>query len=331
MKVISPFMLTLIETLKTTKDLADSTTSQYIRVLYTLNGDKAFTNLAFLKNFDVIQNKMADLAESSRKTYYASITSVLGLYKDKAAYKKTYAHWHDKMMSAVKEDREKDTSKKTEKQEKNWIEWKDVLKLKEEIQKKVDEFKGNKLITSSQYDLILQLFIMSLYTLLPPRRNQDYQQMFVVKAWDDKEPTDRNYLDYDGKQFIFNVYKTAKTHGQQKVAIPEELWKVVELYLKHHPTHKGSKRFQPSFAMLVGADGSAITAVNGITRILNRIFNKKVAASMLRHIYLSDKYNIGEMQKDADMMGHTMNSQRSYMKTGSAPPSPPTETNPETE
>jgi len=151
--------------------------------------------------------------------------------------------------------------------------------------------------------------------------------MFVVKAWTEKEPTDRNYLDFDGKQFIFNIYKTAKTHGQQKVPIPDDLFKVVELYLKHHPTHKGSKRFQPSFAFLVTADGSALTAVNAITRILNRVFNKKVAASMLRHIYLSHKYNISEMQKDADQMGHTMTSQRSYMKSASAPPSPPQEEN----
>jgi len=320
-------MLSLIETLKSSKDLAESTTTNYIRILYTLNGDKSFNNLAFLKNFEVIQGKMEGLAESSRKTYYASITSVLSLFKEKSAYKKTFAHWHDKMMTAVKDDRDKDTSVKTEKQEKNWIEWKDVLKIRDDLAKTVETFKSSKLITAQQYDSILQLLIISLYTDLPPRRNQDYQQMFVVKSWSDKEPTDRNYLDFDNKQFVFNVYKTAKTHGQQKVAIPAELWTVIELYLKHHPTHKGSKRFQSSFALLVNSDGSAITAVNGITRILNRIFNKKVAASMLRHIYLSDKYNISEMQKDADMMGHTMSSQRSYMKTGSAPPSPPQEKN----
>ena len=320
MKVISPFMLSLIDTLKTTKELAESTTTNYIRILYSLNGDKSFNNLAFLKNFDVIQNRMEGLAESSRKTYYASITSVLGLFKDKAAYKKTYTHWYDKMMNAVKEDRGKDTSVKTDKQEKNWIEWNDVLKVKEELKKTVDAIKNNKLITSAQYDSILHLLIISLYTDVPPRRNQDYQQMFVVKTWTEKEPTDRNYLDYDGKQFVFNVYKTAKTHGQQKVAIPTDLFEIIDLYLKHHPTHKGSKRFQPSFVFLVTADGSALSAINAITRIFNRIFNKKVAASMLRHIYLSHKYNISEMQKDAEQMGHTMNSQRSYMKTGSGTP-----------
>ena len=318
MKAITPFMLTLTESLTKEKELAETTTHSYLRILYTLNGDKSFKNLAFLKNFDIVQNKINELAESTAKTYYAAITSVLGLYKDKSAYKKTFNHWHEKMMTAAKADREKDTSEKSEKEEKNWIEWKEVLKVKEEAQKKVDEFVNNKLITAQQYDLILQLLILSLYTDVPPRRNQDYQQMFVVKKWNEKELTDRNYLDYDGKQFVFNVYKTAKTHGQQKIPIPEPLFKVIGLYLKHHPNHKGSKKFAPSFAFLVSADGSAFTAVNAITRILNRAFNKKVAASMLRHIYLSDKYDVKEMKKDADAMGHSVSEQRAYLKGGEA-------------
>jgi hypothetical protein len=316
MKAITPFMLTLVETLKKEKELSESTTSAYLRILYTLNGDKSFKNLAFLKNFDIIQNKLNDLAESTQKTYYASITSVLSLFKDKSAYRKTYTHWHDKMMASAKADRDKDTSQKSDKETKNWIDWKDVVKTKEELQKKVSEFATNKLITTPQYDLILQLMVLSLYTDVPPRRNQDYQQMFVVRRWTDKDPTDRNYLDHDGKQFVFNVYKTAKTHGQQKVAIPDELMKTISLYLKHHPTHKGAKKFAPQFAFLVSADGSALTAVNAITRVLNRVFGKNVGASMLRHIYLSDKYDVKEMKKDADAMGHSISEQRAYLKGG---------------
>jgi hypothetical protein len=56
--------------------------------------------------------------------------------------------------------------------------------------------------------------------------------------------------------------------------------------------------------------------VNAITRILNRIFGRKVAASMLRHIYLSDKYDIKEMKADADAMGHSLEEQKKYMKGG---------------
>ena len=35
---------------------------------------------------------------------------------------------------------------------------------------------------------------------------------------------------------------------------------------------------------------------------------------MLRHIYLSTKYNIDEMKRDSNAMGHSLNEQRQYMK-----------------
>ena len=297
------------------KGLADSTISAYLRILYTLNGDKAFKNLAFLKVYPAIHTILDPLAESTQKTYLAAIVSVLDFTKDKATYKKTYQHWHEKMMEAAKTSREVDTSKKTDTQEKNWIEWKEVLKIKDELDKKVSALTGQKMITPQQYDYILQDLVLSLYTDIPPRRNQDYQQMYVVKKWNEKEPVDRNYLDYEGKQFVFNVYKTAKTHGQQKLPIPDTLYKLIQLYLKYHPIHKGNKKFASSFVFLANVDGSALTAINAITRILNRIFGKKVGASMLRHIYLSDKYDITEMKKDADAMGHSTAEQRDYLKT----------------
>jgi hypothetical protein len=55
--------------------------------------------------------------------------------------------------------------------------------------------------------------------------------------------------------------------------------------------------------------------VNAVTRVLNRAFGKNIGSSMLRHIYLSEKYNIDEMKKDADQMGHSLSLQKEYMKS----------------
>jgi hypothetical protein len=59
-----------------------------------------------------------------------------------------------------------------------------------------------------------------------------------------------------------------------------------------------------------------MVAVNAITRVLNRVFGKKIGSSMLRHIYLSDKYKDQneEMKKDAEAMGHSLDLQRAYIK-----------------
>ena len=72
---------------------------------------------------------------------------------------------------------------------------------------------------------------------------------------------------------------------------------------------------------LVSSDGTPITAVNAITRVLNRIFGKKVGSSMLRHIYLSNKYGdkLEEMKDDAEKMAHSLAQQKESIKTDALP------------
>lgn len=101
-------------------------------------------------------------------------------------------------------------------------------------------------------------------------------------------PKDRNYLDLDKKQLIFNSYKTSKKYGQQVIDISknEPLLEAVEMYLTVHPTFSSRNTEVP---MLLYHDGSTFNSVNSMTRLLNKIFGKKVGASMLRHSYLSSK------------------------------------------
>jgi hypothetical protein len=132
--------------------------------------------------------------------------------------------------------------------------------------------------------------------------------------------TSKNYLDLLGSQFIFNKYKTAKKYGTQTVDFQnaDMLKDVLTMYLKHHPLHKGKVTKNTEFRFLAYQDGSPLSAVNSITRILNKSFGKKVGSSMLRHIYLSSKYADikDEQQRDADAMGHSVAEQQGvYVKT----------------
>jgi hypothetical protein len=49
---------------------------------------------------------------------------------------------------------------------------------------------------------------------------------------------------------------------------------------------------------------------------LNKAFGKKIGASALRHIYLSDKYgdSVEEKKKDAAAMAHSLSEQNEYIK-----------------
>lgn len=312
------FMLQLGKQMMDERKVAESTMNAYTKSLYMLNGKKPFKNLSFLKNTEVIDKIISEYAENTQRALYATISSILGLYKDKPTFKKAYNYYYDKVKVKKAESREIESkNEKTDKQKENWVSWEDIEKRKADLFENLGKFLGKKTVDATQYECLLQFVILSLYTEVQPRRNQDYLSMYIVKKWNDKMPTDKNYVDVAGKKFIYNKYKTAKKWGTQTQDIPEPLMKAIDIYLKYHPLWKGvAKRKNDPIKFLVGADGSPITAVNAITRLLNKIFGKKVGSSMLRHIYLSEKYGdtLSEMKKDSLAMGHSLEVQRSYVK-----------------
>lgn len=327
MKTVTPYMEALHKELRESRGIADQTASQYIRSLYSLNNNRPFPNLAWLKSKESVAQRLSEFAESTQKTLLSVIVSALSTVKDKPTYKRIHTHYYNAMMSKAKEQGAADTSEKSDKQEKNWLDW-DVVKAHEN--RLTEEAKGlpSKDLTPGQWDTMLSYMLLSLFTQFDPRRNQDYQLMSVVKS--PKQATDKetNYITLtEPKQFIFNKYKTAKTHGTQTFPVPKDLDAPLALYLSRHPALHGKSvtAKTPAFPLLVHSDGSPLLAVNSITRILNRIFGKRVGSTMLRHIYLSAKYDVAEMNDTAEKMGHTGAVQRTYLKKEAAGGSEATE------
>lgn len=309
MKTITPFMMELHKDLKSKRELADITASQYIRSLYSLNSSRSFTNLAWLKNVESVENRLSEYAESTQKTLLSTIVSTLSLLNEKASYKKIFAYWYNKMMDKSVSARNQDTSRKSQRQEDNWLSW-DIVKAHENrLKTDANNALRHEYINQNGWNTILSYMVLSLYTQFAPRRNQDYQYMLVVKSDKQANDPESNYYVTDDHKFIFNKYKTSRNHGAQIFDVPDDLVSIINLYLLKHPgTKKGPYYF------LVNYDGSMLPSVNSITRILNRIFGKNVGATMLRHIYLSSKYDVSEMNEDAEKMGHTSGMQHEYMK-----------------
>jgi len=311
MKNITPFMMELHKELKDKREVADSTASQYIRTLYSLNSELPFKNLAWLKNTPSVELRLENYAESTQKSMLSTIVSTLSLVNQKSSYKKVFAYWYNMMMEKVNDSKQKDTSQKTPKQEKNWLSWDVILAHERRLESEVQELVKKKTLNPSEWQTVLAYMVLSLYTKFSPRRNQDYQFMRIVKTPKQAEDKDFNYFVLDTKQFIFNKYKTANSHGEQVFDVPQDLVNAILLYCKAHPLKPSMKT---PFHFLVLDDGSPLPSVNSITRILNRIFGKNVGTTMLRHIYLSHKYDVTEMNDDAEKMGHTSGMQHEYMK-----------------
>ena len=313
------FIESLFTELKTKKNVADSTIQVYLRNLRKLNNDEPIKNFNFLKNVDDIQAKLADYKENTKRNYLISIVSILSM-SEKPMIKKLHDKYYALMMKK-NEDIKKDTkpNELTETQDKNWISWDDVTAKYKELEKQVDEFYEKKQITDQEYSILLSYAILSLYIHQSPRRNKDYQIMLITDKYNVDLPKDKNYLDLSSKTFIFNDYKTANKYGTQHVSISNDLWSALLKYFKHHPKINVTKRgvsLKGLEYFLVHKDNSALDKVNSITRILNKVFDKAIGSSMLRHIYLTGKYGkiLEEQKADAVHMAHSEAMQKDYIK-----------------
>jgi integrase len=290
------------------KKVSPSTASTYIKTLTILNDKKPLKNLNFLKKTEEILPKIAEYAESSQRAILATIVSVLSLFPK---LNKVYEVYKAAMMTRVEEGRhqaEETKGKKTKKQEENWMTWDEVNAVKDKLAAEVaEDVNTKKTLNVGQFEKVLHHLVLSLYTDIQPRRNADYTEMRVVRSWKEDAPKEHNYYDIKGKRFIFNKFKTAKTYGQQIVELPQSLVDTLTYYIKRHPLKKSN-----DYPLLVEASGEPLVAVNAMTRILNKVFGKKVGSSMLRHIFVTDKYGgtKTEMEKDATAMGHSVAEQQ---------------------
>jgi len=321
------FINDLTTQLKEKKNLSESSIKTYIRNLLKLNLDEPFKNFNFLKDIKVIQHRLESYKENTKRNYLISIVSVLSIY-DKPVIKKLHDKYYDLMM-AKSDQIKKDVkpNEMTETQEKNWMSWEDVLKKYKELGEIVDGFVDKKGISDEQYNVLLSYVILSLYILQSPRRNKDYQIMKITNDYSklDKEHIkEHNYLDLSKKDFVFNSYKTSSKYGTQRIAITDDLWKVLVKYFKHHKLmslRKLNKQFvlasnDDNDMFLINRNGSPLDKVNSITRILNKVFDKAIGSSMLRHIYLTGKYGevLENQTKDASDMAHSEAMQKDYIK-----------------
>lgn len=291
------------EKLRQGKSFSDKTFNLYLNNLTRLNGGP-LKNLNFLKDTTAIIEKISKFKPNTQRTYYIGIVSIL---KDNPKFKKPFQVYYDLMMEFNKNLKSNNT--KSESQEKNWLEQNQILEQQKSLQEQAVPLLRKKKLNELDYQTLLNWLVISLYTLQPPRRNADYQFCFLTKKWNADLPTNVNYYDTSNGTFYLNNYKTAKTYQLQEVKAPEELSQVIQAFLKIHPLKANFKKKTDLIPLLVNKEGEPFEKINSITRILNKIFGKKVGVSLLRNIYLTDRYGdkVSNLEDDAEKMGTSSN------------------------
>jgi len=300
------FMTDLHNRLITTNGLAKGSADLYITKLKKLNGNKVFNSFAFLKNTkDITELINTYENDNTKKSYIASIVSVLN-YADMKQYKGVNMYYKSILADAKKEFEMKPKNEKTEKQEANWLDWDEIKAKWEELHKMVTEMPPEEVEGSIKSRKIYQAYILlSLYVKSAPRRNQDYFLMRLDA--DNNMMKDFNYYRPNKKQFVFNVYKTAKTYNQDIMDVNETLQKILVKYIKDFRLEDEEYLLYP--------DDKQRKSSSIITKDLNKIFGKNVGSSMLRHSYITSELapKIKELKDIAEDMGHSTAMQSDYV------------------
>lgn len=288
-------------------NLSNASKHLYYTNLVRLNDGKEITNLKFLNNINVILKKLENLKPNTKKQYLISIVSILKLTDNKKLYKK----YTDEMNNIAKSIKETPKEIQQETLKENYITWNDVLKIQEVYFNSVKDILNKKKLSKTEYDLLLKTVILSLYIELPVRRNKDYYLANITNQKIDYDEN-LNYCDMNRKKYIYNNYKTKKIYGEQMADINDKLYNLLLLYVKHHP-NISTKKYNTHF--LVYYDGKEINSSPEISKILNNIFDKNISSSMLRHIFITNKFKKDNDDKKevAKEMGHSVSQQNEYI------------------
>jgi integrase len=295
--------------------------------------------LDFLKNIKKVKETLVSkkwglkedksISKNTIKNYLNAIIAVLKLSGEKEELEE-YIEYRNELQDEYNEG--VNSHKKTQKQEDNWItmeEWTDIIKKMKDYNKNnelwtkdyssLSESNHKRGSTKLERDFLgLQNYIlMSLYRYLPPVRN-DYEKMSIItqkeyRKLSEEDKKESNYLvkkmSDNTLYFVLNEYKTKKKYGEKKIFIQPNLASLIRKWLK----------INQSGYLFVDSKLNPLSS-NKITKYLTNVFKeytgKNISSTLLRHIYLSEKYGetIKEMKKDADIMGHSVNMQKDYVK-----------------
>jgi hypothetical protein len=301
----------LFESLKS-KNITESSLKLYFNNLRRLNGGDFPKSFTFLKDVEAIIAKIADYKPNTRRTYLISIVSLLKTEpKQKKLYEKYYALLETYNKNLAVNNEKSDTQKE------NWLSQESVKKVYDDLTAEVAPMLEQKKLGTDAYNKLLSWVVLSLYTTQPPRRNLDYQLAVATNKYSTEMPTEYNYLDLGSGTWYFNNYKTKGTYKTQEIKASADMIAVINKYLKFHPLRAMLKKKTGSVPLLVDASGEPFEGNNAITRILNKIFGRRIGVSMLRNIYLTDKYSgkVAELNADASQMGTSASTiQNQYIK-----------------
>jgi integrase len=249
---------------------------------------------------EVIEYLKNTLKPKGRATMLAAIVVVTD--KDEA--------YRNMMLKDIKEkEAETDKQELTDKQKANWL-------TQDAIRERLDELKHEsafiyKKATKTPQDLqrLQSYIILNLYggQSIAPRRALDFT---ALKTKGEIDMGKDNYIDYKQKRFVFNQFKTARSHGQETLAIPTALMTILKKWIEVNPHEY----------LLIDSKGAPLDSVT-LNQRINKIFpdKKNIGVNGFRKVYLTNKFGDTirvnkELEATMQEMGSSSSVSNSYIK-----------------
>lgn len=299
--------MTLAEFIKEKRPkLSQSSVNTYVSLIRRLykqvfpKDEEIDTDKLISHKEEVIHYLMNTLKPKGRATMLAAIVVVTD--KDEA--------YRNLMMKDIKaKEAETDKQELTDKQKANWL-------TQEAIQERLDELKHESAFiykkatkTSGDLQRLQAYIILNLYggQLIAPRRALDFT---ALKIHGDIDMQKDNYIDYKGKRFVFNQFKTVRSHGQESLAIPTALMSILKKWIEANP-HEW---------LLIDGKGQQLDSVT-LNQRINKIFpdKKNIGVNGFRKVYLTHKFGDTikvnkELSAAMKEMGSSTSVANSYIK-----------------
>ena len=317
-------METLKDTVLKKRGVKASTWKTYsvlIRELAMKATEKDYENNAFLEDFEKVSEILMKMTESKKRLVMSVILVMLSPEGDMRPLKKQCKEEEDQFPNSATPlykqylylkrenseifNKELFLQKKNEKQEKNWVDWGEILKLQDEFRKKCRRDKINKKATLTRKEKywLQQYLVISLYTLILPRR-LDYAEMISMsnenyEKMTQKEKENGNFLVTHSKIRKFFSFG-AKVQKNKNSGIPIYILKVLINKRQQDMTIDGLSKL--------------------VIKILGDAFDgKHITVSMLRTICKTDYHkgdrSLLEKLAIAKQMGHTVScGEKFYIK-----------------
>jgi hypothetical protein len=283
----------IITQIKEERTLKPSTIKQYktniSKIFDMFNDGNITTNFDFLKDIKTIMKKIGREKITQQKNRIGMILVLLGLDKDK--YEKEIDEYRDIAQKLRTEhDGFIDKQIKTEKQEKNWIDYKQYMRLLNKYKREIKKaFAHNHTILNKKHYTLLQEYLFLLLFNDFPFRNI-YGSIKIIEADDYKKIEDEhsgNWLILKNgtpHEFIIHEYKTSGSYGMKTISLKKKkaMINAIKVWLKYNKS---------GYLFTQTNDRTKPHSSNSFTRFVQNIFlkefNKKIGTTLLRNIIIS--------------------------------------------